>query len=862
MDITNTLMALKQLNRDGGIIEARILKTDKGTVSGYYDNHDKLIDDVTQYDGKYAIYVTMNEIKPELLNRSANCLKPYVRATTSDSDIIRIKHILIDFDPIRKSGVSATDEEKESAWTLVEKVYAFLLESGFPEGIICDSGNGYHLLLAVNLENTREVVSIIKNFLLALDMMFSNNAVAIDRTTYNPSRITKLYGTVAPKGQNTEDRPHRTSYMGEIPKELELVSLEKLQSIANQYTSLEKTRTKPSNGLTIDVDAFIERNGLDLAFKGDFHGKGTKYILKTCRWNSDHTNSAAYIIQFNNGGIAAGCHHDSCCGNDFKALLKKTGETNLLSKRSTESEENSNKSPDIILMEIIEDIRVFQNEVNDFFVVIESGVIKKVIGLESDDFKHILVKRFKDLVGYGPSDQAVKRTLAVMKAEAHHHGEVFPLAKRIARIEDKILYDLTDKTWEVVSIGAEGCEIIDSSQIAFIRKNGMLPQVRPNFEGDPLALKRLLKKYLNVKNEVDLDLLVVHLVTSFVPEINHVLLMIHGEKGASKSTVMKVFKRLIDPNVRELLATPATEGDLVITLSNSYLTTYDNLSHITEDMANKLCMSVTGGTISKRKLYTDSTEVVINFKGAAILNGINVVTLQSDVLDRSIMIELARISFEERKTEEEYWSEFEKDRPLILGSIFNTLSKAMNILPNVSLKTLSRMADYERYGFAIAEATGIGGENFLKAYRNNMRKASEESVLSNPISSSIIKLMKGKEHWKGTPAQLYHKVTSIAQDAVGFSRFRWPNGEAAFSRSLSKIKSDLETMGITFERMSSGQRVITIFNNGSFIEKIPSKEEKKASDELSQLFLNSFEEFLFITFSYRLYRLYRPCRKC
>ena len=44
--------------------------------------------------------------------------------------------------------------------------------------------------------------------LQVLDLYFSNGKCDIDKTVFNASRITKLYGTDSKKGNNTDDRPH------------------------------------------------------------------------------------------------------------------------------------------------------------------------------------------------------------------------------------------------------------------------------------------------------------------------------------------------------------------------------------------------------------------------------------------------------------------------------------------------------------------------------------------------------------------------------------------------------------------------------------------------------------------------------
>ena len=59
---------------------------------------------------------------------------------------------------------------------------------------------------------------------------------------------------------------------------------------------------------------------LPVVSQGPWGKEGYKWILNPCPWNPEHANRAAYIVQFANGAIAAGCHHQSCAGKDWQAL--------------------------------------------------------------------------------------------------------------------------------------------------------------------------------------------------------------------------------------------------------------------------------------------------------------------------------------------------------------------------------------------------------------------------------------------------------------------------------------------------------------------------------------------------------------
>src|SRR5918992_532804 len=91
--------------------------------------------------------------------------------------------------------------------------------------------------------------------------------------------------------------------------------------------------------------------------------------------------------------------------------------------------------------------------------------------------------------------------------------------------------------------------------------------------------------------------------------------------------------------------------------------------------AATLCRLVTGEADSKRRLYTDDEDVIIELRRAILLNGINVPTDRGDVLDRSLVVELERIPDGERRTEEELWELFKAEHPKLLGALFTVLSK-------------------------------------------------------------------------------------------------------------------------------------------------------------------------------------------
>jgi hypothetical protein len=69
--------------------------------------------------------------------------------------------------------------------------------------------------------NPFSVLSAKKEQEEGLFMGRSDDQVSVDTGVYNAARIWKLYGTIACKGDNTPERPHRPARFIEVPETLQ-----------------------------------------------------------------------------------------------------------------------------------------------------------------------------------------------------------------------------------------------------------------------------------------------------------------------------------------------------------------------------------------------------------------------------------------------------------------------------------------------------------------------------------------------------------------------------------------------------------------------------------------------------------------
>ena len=321
VDVDEILAAIRLLAflEAGDVVELRLPQSTKGTISGYFDDPDKLAMAASELSGRFSAscYFTLNQLRRDLLARSANRLKQYSRHTTKDDEILRRRWLPVDFDPIRPAGISSTNEKHEAAICLAHTVSVELGEFGWPTGIIIDSGNGAQILYKIDLPNDEASAGLIQRVLKGLAERYNTGAVQIDTDVFNASRIWKLPGTLAMKGDSTAERPHRLARLLTCASPEALVT-EQLTAVAIPVEPHEQTNREYQ--ANFDLDALLISYG-DRYKKYPWKG-GTKYVFECCPNNAAHKNSFCVTQQPNGGGISAKCMHVSCADFDWPSYRR------------------------------------------------------------------------------------------------------------------------------------------------------------------------------------------------------------------------------------------------------------------------------------------------------------------------------------------------------------------------------------------------------------------------------------------------------------------------------------------------------------------------------------------------------------
>lgn len=310
-EIRKSISIMKNQN---DLFEVRIVTSSKKNVSGYFRNAETCINALKgiRTNDNCNVYITLNGIRDECYSRQQrDRFMNNVSPTTTDSDIDLYTWFLVDIDPVRAAGTSSSEEQIVFAKEKGNQVYEFMKQTGFEEPVVGFSGNGVHLLYSVGLAMNEENKKLVKDCLSVLSLFFSDDKVSIDTANFNPARVCKLYGTLAQKGANTPERPHRMSYIVQAPEKPKQNDKALLQKLAGYLPVPDKPQGyNRFNPREFDLDQWLDEHGLH--YTKASYGSGTKYILEHCPFDANHTGKDACIFKMANGAIGFHCFHNSC----------------------------------------------------------------------------------------------------------------------------------------------------------------------------------------------------------------------------------------------------------------------------------------------------------------------------------------------------------------------------------------------------------------------------------------------------------------------------------------------------------------------------------------------------------------------
>lgn len=310
--------------RDGNqLTEIRLISNDGRTASGIFDNIDNLISAIMPYTKEWNIYYTINRLKDDVRGLPQyNKIIQRPKQTCNDNTIIARDYVCVDLDSVRLSGTNATDEQIEYTKKKANAVYKFLLDMGMNAPCVVFSSNGVHLYIRCAMLNNDTNTKLVKRFLQALAMLFSDEHTDIDVSVHNAGRIMRLPSSYSCKG-NTMDtsRPQRLCKFVKIPSEQKVNDIAYFEKIAALYPEEEIKPSRENNYSTerFNLDAFIEKHNIKVTNIENVAG-GKKYVLESCPFNPAHRGKDAVLFQRDTGQIAFHCFHSSDADKNWRSF--------------------------------------------------------------------------------------------------------------------------------------------------------------------------------------------------------------------------------------------------------------------------------------------------------------------------------------------------------------------------------------------------------------------------------------------------------------------------------------------------------------------------------------------------------------
>jgi len=439
---------------------------------------------------------------------------------------------------------------------------------------------------------------------------------------------------------------------------------------------------------------------------------------------------------------------------------------------------------------------LFSDDDDVCYATVQCADHSETYPLRSSRMRDYLGRLFFREMGMTPTRSTIDDVLGQLSGIGRYDGPTQNVHRRIAEHDGEVFLDLANHDWAVVRITAEGWGIIPEKAcpIRFIRPKAMLPLCEPSLDGN-LAM---LPGFINCRS-TDWPLVAGWLIGCLNPREGYPALVLNGEQGTGKSVAAELLRSLIDPNSAPLRSLPRKELDLMISAKNQWVLSWDNISSISHNISDALCRIATGGGQACRQLYTDDDESIIRVSRPQIINGIGDLLHNSDLIDRSIFVELERIRDHQRKPLDEIRRDFETFKPQILGGLLDAASEALAKYDSVKSNQWPRMANFAKWVTAAEGKLHLpDGQTFLAAYNYNRQGAHQLAIEGSEFAITLIDVCRDDGGFNATAGDVLDKVNAKASEAAIRSKY-WPTTPKACSNQIRRLSPNLAANGIEVE---------------------------------------------------------------
>lgn len=459
--------------------------------------------------------------------------------------------------------------------------------------------------------------------------------------------------------------------------------------------------------------------------------------------------------------------------------IKINSQDNKDTKEKSLKKPKPNQTTKIINF-INQNMLLFYDKNKDVFAIDQTT--KEIYRIISPQFKEFVMAKFFDYFNQSIHGSSFKDALSNLLGAVRIKGECKTVYRRVGKHENNYYLDLCwQKNNRTVKISPGEWSIVDDSPVMFLRSGTMQALPEPKRGGS----LDWMWQCCNIPENYRV-LVLLWLLDALRPDTPYPILELIGEQGSAKSTTQTILRRVIDPNACDLRAAPNKEDDLFVTAWVNHVVSCENITYLSSQMQDALCVMSTGGGYQKRKLFSNDEEVILYAYNPVIINGISAVVTNQDLIDRTITIELPNIT---KRTEiTKLRGLIEENSSLILGALLDIFVKALAILPSIELPISEnpRLIEFVTLGIAVAKVIGLSEEVFIKQFKELRQEAIARTIDASPIANALIEW--SEKNTLTFPVQLQVKLLfeQVAQYRTNNTDI-WPKSSKGFADSLRRI---------------------------------------------------------------------------
>ncbi len=422
----------------------------------------------------------------------------------------------------------------------------------------------------------------------------------------------------------------------------------------------------------------------------------------------------------------------------------------------------------------------------------ETGEVRPI---ESSRFQEALAANFYRMTGSAARDNALREAVRTLAGLAREAGDTRPIFVRMAEKDGAYYLDLGEPgRSRAVKLTPGQWNVIENPPVDFLRPDTLQPLPIPEKGGS-------LAPFWDCVNipETARPLVLAWLADCLRPETPFPVLEIIGEQGSAKSTTQSLLRRLIDPNACDLRAAPKSREDIFVSARVNGIVSYENISHLSADTQDALCVLATGAGYATRKLYSDADESIIRTKRPIALNGISAAVTAQDLIDRTLSVEIPPLT--QRTEIVGLFKTFEAEHGRLLGAFLTQVAKALALLPTVHIapKDCPRLIEFAQLGEALMRVEGRPAGYFLALYASLRVDSITRTLDASPVATALV------DWWEDGPKAPIEMTTKALFLAVSAKRpdhaEAWPRTAKGFADALRRIAPALRAIGIEYRNI-------------------------------------------------------------